>query len=52
MGLVIERTDSPQPYFTGYLEFALPGTYEIQIVGDEVELKTELTIIRRPSPIL
>ena len=48
--LVAKRADSPQPYFTGYLEFALPGIYEIQIVGDGVDLKTELTIIQRQSP--
>jgi len=48
--LVAKRADSPQPYFTRYLEFAPPGTYEIQIVGDGVDLKTELTIIKRQSP--
>jgi photosystem II stability/assembly factor-like uncharacterized protein len=42
--LVIKRTDSPQPYFTRYLQFAPEGKYEIQIVGDGIDLKTELTI--------
>jgi hypothetical protein len=47
--LVTVSADSPQPYFTDYLEFAPPGTYEVQIVGDGIELKTELTIIERQS---
>jgi photosystem II stability/assembly factor-like uncharacterized protein len=50
--LVTKRIDSPQPYFTGYLEFAPAGTYEVQIVGDGIDLKTELTILDRQSPPL
>jgi hypothetical protein len=50
--LVIERADSPQPYFTDYLEFAPAGTYKIHVVGDGIDLKTELTIIDRESPPL
>jgi photosystem II stability/assembly factor-like uncharacterized protein len=46
--LVVRRTDSPQPYFTRYLEFALPGKYEIQIIGRDVDLRGKLTIIPRP----
>jgi photosystem II stability/assembly factor-like uncharacterized protein len=47
--LVTKRSDSPEPYFTGYLEFAPPGKYEVQIVGEGVDLKSELIIIPRPS---
>ena len=47
--LVAKRADSPQPYFTRYLEFAPSGKYEIQIMGEGVDLKGDLTIIRRPS---
>jgi hypothetical protein len=43
--LVAKRTGSPQPYFTRYLEFAPPGKYEIQIVGEGVDLKGALTIV-------
>ena len=50
--LVTKRADSPQPYFTGYLEFAPAGTYKIHVVGDEIDVKTELTIIDRQSPPL
>jgi photosystem II stability/assembly factor-like uncharacterized protein len=46
--LVTKRTDSPQPYFTRHLEFIPPGTYEIQIVGEGIDLKGELTVIDRP----
>ena len=41
--------DSPQPYFTRYLEFAPAGKYEIQIVGEGVDLKGALTIANRQS---
>ena len=47
--LVVKRVDSPEPYFSRYLEYTRPGKYEIQIVGEGVNLTTELTIIRRPS---
>ena len=49
--LVAKRTGSPQPYFTRYLEFVPPGKYEIQIVGESVDLKGELTIIEGTIPI-
>lgn len=49
--LVAKRANSPQPYFTRYLEFAPPGKYKIQIVGEGVDLTKELTIIRRTWPI-
>lgn len=48
--LVTKRVDSPQPYFTRYLEFASPGKYEIHIVGEGVDLRGELTIAPRQSP--
>ncbi len=46
--LVTKRTDSPQPYFARYLEFVAPGTYEIQIVGEGIDIKGEITIVTRP----
>jgi hypothetical protein len=47
--LVAKRNDSPQPYFRRYLEFARPGKYEIQIVGEGIDLRGKLNIIPRPS---
>ncbi len=47
--LVIKRADSPEPYFTNYLEFAPAGKYVIQIVGGGIKLKSILTIISRSS---
>jgi flagellar hook assembly protein FlgD len=49
--LVTKRNDSPQPYFTRYLEFAPPGKYEVHIVGDDIDLKTNLTIKEGSLPI-
>jgi hypothetical protein len=43
--LVVERTDSPKPYFTKYDTFAEPGLYEIQIIGNGVNLNNEMKII-------
>ncbi len=48
--LVREKVDSPQPYFIQYYRFARAGTYEIQISGEGISLKGELTIIDRESP--
>jgi len=48
--LVREKVDNPQPYFIQYYKFARAGTYEIQISGDRVDLKGELTVINRESP--
>jgi photosystem II stability/assembly factor-like uncharacterized protein len=48
--LVAKRNESPQPYFTRYLEFAPAGEYEIQIIGEGIDLKTKFTIIPNPSP--
>ena len=50
--LVVQRNDSPQPYFTDFLRFADAGTYEIQIAGDGIDLKIGLTISPRSSPPL
>jgi photosystem II stability/assembly factor-like uncharacterized protein len=50
--LVIQRNDSPQPYFTDFLRFAKAGAYEVQIVGEGIDLKTALTISDRQSPPL
>ncbi len=48
--LVAKRNESPQPYFTGYLEFAPAGDYEIHVMGEGIDLRTKLTIIPNPSP--
>ncbi len=48
--LVREKVDSPRAYFIHYYRFASPGTYDIQISGEGIELKGELTVIARTSP--
>ncbi len=48
--LVAKRNESPQPYFTRYLEFAPAGDYEVHIMGEGIDLRTKLTIIPNPSP--
>jgi hypothetical protein len=48
--LVAKRNESPQPYFTRYLEFAPAGDYEIHVMGEGIDLRTKLTIIPNPSP--
>ena len=48
--LVTERRDSPEAYFTRYLEFAPPGTYTVRITGEGIDLKSNLTIIRGQVP--
>jgi hypothetical protein len=47
--LVVKRVDSPEPYFSRYLEFAQPGKYEIKITGKGIDLTAELIIIRSPA---
>jgi photosystem II stability/assembly factor-like uncharacterized protein len=48
--LVIRRMDSPRPYFINYDRFAPAGTYDIQILGDGIDLKGGLTITEHTSP--
>ena len=48
--LVTKKADSPLPYFIDYYRFARPGTHEIQISGEGIELKGELTVVHRDSP--
>ena len=48
--LVTKKVDSPRPYFFDYYRFARPGTHEIQISGEGIDLKGELTVIRRETP--
>ncbi len=45
--LIVKRVDSPQPYFIHYDEFALPGEYEIRVVGEGIDLKGSLIIKER-----
>jgi hypothetical protein len=47
--LVTEKVDSQRPYFIHYANFAAPGTYDIQVTGEGINLKGELTIIDRKS---
>ncbi len=42
--LVIKRVKSPRPYFVYYDRFAPAGMYEIQIIGDGIDLQGSLTI--------
>jgi hypothetical protein len=46
----MEKVDSPKAYFIHYYRFASAGTYDIQISGEGIELKGELTVIARTSP--
>lgn len=48
--LVTEKVSSPEPYFIHYDRFATPGTYEIHVRGEGIDLKGGLTIIERASP--
>ena len=48
--LVTKKVDSLRPYFIHYATFALPGVYEIQVVGEGIDLKGPLTITDRKSP--
>ena len=45
--LIVKRVDSPEPYFTNYLEYVPPGKYIIQILGDNINLEKELNILRQ-----
>ena len=47
--LVTKRVESMRPYFIHYKNFALPGIYEIQVVGEGIDLKGKLTVIDRKS---
>jgi hypothetical protein len=42
--LIVKKVESPQPYFVHYDEFALPGEYEIRVVGEGIDLKGKLVI--------
>lgn len=45
--LVTERVDGQDAYFWRYLTFARAGTYEIQVYGEGVDLKGQLTVGER-----
>jgi len=47
--LVTERNDSLEAYFWRYLTFIREGTYELQISGENVDLKGMLTVVERDS---
>ena len=44
--LVVKNNNSPEPYFSRYLEYAGAGEYELRIVGEGIDMKTDLTIVR------
>ncbi len=48
--LVRKKVDSPRPYFTQYFQFAQPGDYTIQIVGEGIDLRGGLRIVERTEP--
>lgn len=43
--LVTERVEGQDAYFWRYLRFIRAGTYEIQVSGEGVDLKGELTVV-------
>jgi len=48
--LVTKKEDIPEAYFFRYLEYIEPGSYEIQVKGEGIDLKGPLTVINRQSP--
>jgi len=44
--LVVQNNNSPEPYFWRYQEYARAGKYEFRVVGNDIDLKTALTIVR------
>jgi hypothetical protein len=42
--------ESPRPYFVYYDRFAPAGKYEVQIIGDGIDLKSDLAITEHTSP--
>jgi len=50
--LIREKVDSPDAYFFRYYKFAIPGTYNISVSGEGIDLTGKLTIIQRDKPEL
>jgi hypothetical protein len=48
--LIQEKVDSPDAYFFRYYRFATPGTYNISVSGEGIDLTGKLTIIQRDKP--
>ena len=48
--LVTKKEDIPEAYFFRYLEYVRPGSYEIRVAGEGIDLKGPLTVIDRQSP--
>ncbi len=48
--LITKKVDSPEAYFFRYIEYVRPGSYEIRVIGQGVDLKSPLTVIDRQSP--
>ena len=48
--LVTKKEDIPEAYFFRYLEYVEPGSYEIRVTGEGIDLKGPLTVINRQSP--
>jgi len=44
--LVVKKNNSPEPYFWRYSQYAQAGEYEIKIVGEGINLKNKLAIVR------
>jgi hypothetical protein len=44
--LVVKHNNSPEPYFWRYLETVQAGEYKLTVVGNGIDLKTNLTIVR------
>ncbi len=48
--LITARAKSPQPYFFRYDVFADAGSYEVQVYGEGINLRGEMSIVERKTP--
>lgn len=48
--LVINKVDSPRPYFIHYLRFIKPGTYQLRLSGEGLDLSRKFTVVKRERP--
>jgi photosystem II stability/assembly factor-like uncharacterized protein len=47
--LVVKTTDSPEPYFVRYRDFAPAGDYEIRLEAEGIDLRRPLKVVARTS---
>ncbi len=48
--LITAQAKSPQPYFFRYDVFADAGSYELQVYGEGINLRGEMSIVERKTP--